>query len=134
MLEKKYKIGQAGGKEKTDLGKIGTDLFQDQERSIHSQRLPFPLQEVCSGLIPTLYNRYQRYYFLSYNQRMRMTVDTDITFARPEQSFRYPLKDHIVVEFKYLPEDQEVAQSISQQFPWRIYKYSKYITGMNLLY
>ncbi|MEM7367599.1 MAG: VTC domain-containing protein [Bacteroidota bacterium] len=134
ILEHKSKSGLVGRKEKIALGSIGHELIREDGKHIHHAMIPSPMQERIRGMNPSLYNRYKRRYFLSLDRRLRLTVDEQIRFGRPDLSFLSELPNHIVIEYKYLPIDEQHAQTSFQEFPWRINKFSKYISGMNLLY
>jgi len=87
-------------------------------------------------LKPVLLNTYQRSYWVTSNQKIRLTIDWDMSF---HQLFKDPkfnkfnLKDaSVIVELKY-PEDQETeASRIMQHLPFRLTKQSKYVEGIEL--
>lgn len=90
----------------------------------------------ASSLIPSLYNQYQRRYFVSADGNFRITIDWDQKFATTSRSpsrihFR-ELRPHLILELKYGIEHDKEAQAISQRFPFRLSRNSKYVEGMEL--
>jgi hypothetical protein len=88
-------------------------------------------------LEPTLINRYRREYYISGDGKVRVTVDTELSYARPSTG-RLPSLDAyfdsaLIVEIKF--DDMHVAQgaAVTSQFRLPLEKNSKYITGMQLL-
>lgn len=88
-----------------------------------------------AGLQPSLYNCYNRRYFLSADQRFRITVDWGIRYPRatcvPQRApFRHRAGQIVVIELKYSCSADADAQRITQVFPVRVGRYSKYVEGM----
>lgn len=84
-------------------------------------------------LSPTLAVQYERQYFTLAND-LRMTIDTSQKFKR-----LYPLRDndftespvYAVVEFKYPAETRLKMQSVLRDLPFRVFRHSKYVIGMD---
>lgn len=87
-------------------------------------------------LLPSLFNSYVRRYFLSADQKFRLTVDEDICYQWPQTSEKgsYPNREVIVVEIKYEEQDVDLQDTILQYFPYRPSKNSKYSIGMEMLW
>ncbi len=90
-------------------------------------------------LNPVLLNTYERKYYLSQNKKFRVTLDDTMHFYRFIHGFdTLPNKRKsdtaFVLELKYLPQDDAMANGVSKQFPFRLDKYSKYITGCDCFY
>ncbi len=89
-------------------------------------------------LLPVMINAYQRSYFLSSDQRFRITLDWGLRFSPynasspPDALFSLP-DEAIIMEVKYALEDDDRAQEVFQHLPFRQTKNSKYVTGINLL-
>ena len=90
-------------------------------------------------LTPFLLNTYERKYYLSAEKKFRVTLDENLCFYRFSHAFdtltnvRKTDVD-FVLELKYKPEDDLIANGISKQFPFRLDKYSKYVTGCDCFY
>ncbi len=87
------------------------------------------------NLKPSLYNSYQRRYFLSRCERFRITIDYDMTFYDPNvKSYKesvVKLTD-VVLELKYAIEDDKDCSTLTQEFEVRLFKNSKYVRGVDL--
>ena len=91
------------------------------------------------SLKPTLINRYQRKYFLSFDQKFRVTLDDHLKYfpvSSPEQLSSGGLKDNLnmIMELKYAPIYQFESANITQEFPFRVVKNSKYVRGVQIIY
>ena len=97
--------------------------------------LPAPVAEDLHFLRPTLLNTYYRSYFLSADGKFRITLDESMAYYR----FDYPrahfmavhrTPNDFIVELKYLPAEDKIANQISKKFPFRMDKSSKYVNGI----
>jgi len=86
--------------------------------------------------MPIFINQYYRKYFVSHDERVRITVDThqnvwDQRF-KPSPNFLHKtnLPKTVVVELKFHRNDQEYAAEVIQGMPLRVSRHSKYITGV----
>jgi len=84
-------------------------------------------------------NRYQRKYFLSFDQKFRVTLDNHLKYypvSSPEQLSSCGLKDSLsmIMELKYSPIYQLESNNITQEFPFRVIKNSKYVRGIQIIY
>lgn len=103
-----------------------------------NSKLPAFILEILHSLVPVLVNSYRRRYFLSADKHYRLTLDTDLSYSKAKKHgshFLNFIKDHhsLVLELKYAPEYHEFADVITQRFPFRLTKNSKYISGVSLL-
>lgn len=101
--------------------------------------VPELLVEQIHFLSPVLLNTYERRYYLSVDKKFRLTWDQGMTFFRyvPLQGRFLGTKDErtdYVIELKYKPEHDAEASRIATQFPFRVDKFSKYVTGCDLFY
>lgn len=93
-----------------------------------------------SGVLrPTLFNSYQRKYWVSPDNLFRITVDTQLKYAPmiPEPFIgRQLLHERFVsiLELKYDELHDSKADRITQYLPYRLSKNSKYVNGINLCY
>ncbi len=121
----------------TDLGyKIIHQLPKANLQGQLSDILPVWLTE-SHQLIPTLFNQYNRRYYISANQKFRITIDTHLAFGTPNpspsQQSQYHLPNRIIVELKYEESAAEFQDQITQYLPFRLSKNSKYIIGVTLI-
>ena len=100
--------------------------------------LPDWANEILNHLSPALLNRYSRKYFLSFNGRFRLTIDSDLSYHAIEPTHNTFLKsyhsDEFIVEVKYDFENDKDAPFITNNLPFRLTKSSKYVNGMEFLY
>jgi SPX domain protein involved in polyphosphate accumulation len=138
-LELKIKEGVVGDKWSFNLPSFElTDRFDiHQYKSIVKRaELPASIMNIILHLQPTLFNSYSRRYFLSKNKKFRITLDYSIVYRdikRHKNHFQKPTKKdmHNVLELKYGLDEDKNAQTISNQFPFRMSKNSKYVNGIN---
>ena len=141
-LEYKLKNGLLGDKISHRLTDIytGKGFKIGQMRSeIKINQLPIPVENELLTLYPSLLNRDMREYFISDDGKIRITLDNDLSFFRihaGKNNFMvsYHLPGDLIMEMKYTPEDDHIANIVSQHFPFRITKSSKYVTGVQNLY
>ncbi len=88
---------------------------------------------------PILYNCYQRKY-LGSPSGIRLTIDTDLKFLKPEQLVNTTPKMarmrqfHAILEFKYTLEDRSLVEQTLRRFPLRVTRNSKFVSGINSVY
>ena len=140
-LEIKVKYGLTGDKWLFPLPNFKvTDLSQEKIIRLAKKReVPDIIVEQLYTLNPVLLNTYERKYYLSANKKFRVTLDDKLNFHRFSYAFdslTNPGKTDVdfVLELKYKPEDDSIANGISKQFPFRLDKYSKYIAGCDCFY
>jgi len=137
QIEVKTKTGHLGSKfifpisSEVDLTKINWNEFQKEiwlDPSLDDQ-----LQLINTR--PTIINKYQRDYFESADQLIRITLDTNlITFnqlfgARPNLSRSSPMRNVCVLEIKSDSVHHLEIASVLEEFPQYCTAYSKYING-----
>ncbi len=82
---------------------------------------------------PVLINRYKRKYFESLNNRIRITLDTDISFRRfsaINNAKGHSYNTSNILELKYDMAQEELGRKIGNMLPFRLSKFSKYQMGM----
>jgi hypothetical protein len=141
VLEIKAKDGSLGSKKSFPLTPFSVDeslqldtILEVFERS----ELPNTLQLDLLSLGFSLLNRYLRKYFQSADRKYRLTIDSGLTFYQIRDysnTFLYKSVDYdnTVVELKYAPEEDQYVNQISNQFPFRMTKNSKYVSGIERL-
>jgi len=91
------------------------------------------------ALRPVLLNQYKRKYFQSADKNYRITVDTDLRFYRIgnySNPFLHQVTDngHIILELKYNKEMDDNVGLITNAFPFRLTKSSKYVSAIDRIY
>lgn len=140
-FEIKKKLGEVGDKISYKLPSFDFNLSGKSEReitgAIESQIDDRTLLENLRLLHPALFNSYDRRYFLSEDEKFRITIDYNMKFYNPNlKSFRRTKVaiPEVILELKYATEDDAEARKISQEWSSRLSKNSKYVRGCDLLY
>ncbi len=88
-------------------------------------------------LQPVLLNAYKRAYYGTPDHKFRITVDHELAFG-PFQTtspcLMHQLQGKTILELKYDKPFAIEADRITQYLPFRVDKYSKYVTGTSLVY
>lgn len=141
VLELKIKHGDVGRKEAYPLRpfEVGENLSPEYLHDVfRTADLPPQLLDDLLGMSPVLVNRYSRNYFLSSDSKFRITIDSDMQ-CWDARDGRRRFGSHwvdpvsIVLELKYATEAAADAQQISQHFPFRMTRNSKYCIGVEAL-
>lgn len=138
VLEIKEKRSYLGWKDST---KIDLTRFKGRE-ALNA----FVNSQTTGGayLQPTLRNRYLRSYFISADGCFRITIDREICYldqrAYPADrklktlldppEHRWKRVPEIILEIKYSREMEAEADRLCQGLPYRMSRYSKYVSGM----
>ncbi len=106
-------------------------------QNFRDAQLPLHVMDDLSCRTPVLVNRYHRKYFVSLDGKIRITLDTHISFAR----FNFFGNDRFVsasvpdiLELKYDQADEVYGRRIGQMLPFRLTKFSKYQVGIEKTY
>ena len=86
----------------------------------------------------SLFNRYRRKYYISKDEKYRITLDTDLEFREVScfnNSFVNQSIDRIsnILEIKYDERHESGVDKVTDYFPFRMTKSSKYIMGIERL-
>ncbi len=126
-LELKYKQNELGGKQIKQLQCKGLDFHTICQNAV-------ALSDSGAPLEPVLFNRYERSYFLSFDERFRITIDRKIAYKLPSfpsvQAFVVPHMNVRIMELKYEQSDHEDVESITDYIAFPKTKNSKYVEGM----
>jgi len=144
VYELKVKKGLIGWKYKYPVEDFGVT-----RRGISSMVRGFGRDCRCSPVhtdilkrsTPVLVNSYSRKYLGSADNRYRLTLDTDLK-VYDIYSMRCGNLQHltdmgpgkIILEIKYSPDDDNRIDAITNAFPFRLSKSSKYVDSVNDLY
>jgi SPX domain protein involved in polyphosphate accumulation len=142
ILEFKIKNGLLGRKSHYSLNSFSLDnTFNIQKliQNIQNSKVPIAVESIIKYLKPTLLNRYSRRYFISNDKQYRITIDSDQVFYKighQNNSFKSEIIDNtnIILELKYDVDAENNVNSITNHFPFRLTKSSKYIAGIERLY
>lgn len=90
------------------------------------------------GLVPTLHNSYQRSYFISADNKFRLTVDQRVQYQSTQHTLMDSdlafTDDRVIIEVKFAKEDIKYLKEITRYIPFRQTKHSKYVTGILACY
>ena len=136
-LEFKIKQGLVGDKWTFNLPpfELTRNTSINWEDLFRRADLPAPIREQLRELSPNLLNFYHRSYFRSADQRFRLTLDSQLGFYLLNRTFHNfsierQSKSLHILELKYNLQAAEAADTISNHFPFRMDKFSKYVTGL----
>ena len=135
-LEIKIKKGFLGKKMSLPIESFNlceNTKISDILSSINSSLKGFLFSDFAS-LKPSLLNRYSRSYFQSCDRHFRITIDTDQEFYKinpHNNTFLNRITDNneVILELKYDQDYDSEANYITKNFPFRVTKSSKYVTG-----
>jgi hypothetical protein len=140
ILEFKFKRGLLGRKETHRLAPffIGDGFDSETVSSnLSASDLPETVILHMKNSTPTLVNRYCRKYFRSADGRYRITMDSEQQFysVGPRNNrflCRAENNNDVILELKYAQAHDMDAEQITTQFPFRLSKSSKYVSGVEL--
>jgi len=139
ILEVKVKSGIVGSKYKYQLNEFELGrLFQTEtlEQLFSNSSLPENVNFELSSVDPVLINTYWRKYYMSANGKYRVTIDTNLEYFSVQRGLNNivssALQSGIVIEIKYSVENDEHVDRISQLFPFRLTRSSKYVQGISM--
>lgn len=140
QLELKCKQGLIGWKQTCALEALSLNLDQQlwidissAIRSIADARAGFWIDRFT---LPVLINHYQRAYFATPDQTIRLTIDShlcayDQRFStRPNLHRSLPVVDKVIVELKADQQYYSRLANLLSDFPIRVDRNSKYVQGM----
>ena len=142
VLEIKMKQGHLGTKKSWVLDPIVLNGDSNNTRRIknvlNKSDIPADVKNKLLGMQPVLVNNYQRSYYISANSWFRLTLDSQLEYRdfrffkkHGKQIFRENGK--LVLELKYAKEHDLLAGSITNSFPFRLNKNSKFVSGMGFI-
>lgn len=138
-LEIKRKYGLIGDKEVFELETVDINEFlSDYENLIQKSNSDLVHKQIIKSYKPVILVSYLRRYFLSADKKYRLTVDFDLNYFDVSQvRFQKTKKiktDYAVIELKYQLPDDDTACDITNSFPYRYSKFSKFSIGMDLVF
>jgi len=140
ILEVKIKNSALGTKYKYKINNFKVTRKFDSKllfKVLEKSDIPEHIFYEISTLEPSLLNSYFRSYYISANNNYRITIDQALTYyyIGPGINFILPKnsKEGVVLEIKYSVEDDDEVQIITNQFPFRLTRNSKYVQGLSLV-
>jgi len=142
VLEIKFKEEELGKKLSFPLKafymdeKFSSNLLQ---RVFVKSELPDELLKKINLMVPTLLNSYKRKYFISANKLHRITLDKNLIFFKINKQGNNKFLNKIIddetfiFELKCLEKDGHDVEKITNKFPFRLNKSSKYVSGIELI-
>ena len=142
VLELKIKTGFLGSKLRFPLDPfyIGRGYSLKAQQDIFAKSgVPDVVTEYLKSSRFTLLNRYGRKYFESADHKFRITIDFDMEFYKMDPANNFFIEkivdyNNTVLELKYSDKDDEDAGFITNYFPFRMTKSSKYVSGIERFY
>lgn len=142
VLEIKIKDGLVGSKISYPLEQfsLSEDITIDTIYEIFKSSAGIPeavkYELLCTNF--SILNNYRRKYYLSADNDFRITIDSDLNYYKIhnyDNTFLNVNEDKItvVVELKYDSDKDSYADSITSHLPFRLYKSSKYVSGIECL-
>lgn len=97
--------------------------------------IPADLNSKFMNYIPTLANSYRREYYMSSSNSLRLTIDSDLKWLPLRYKNSMPqlfssTPDIRIIEVKFEPLALEEFSVVANLLPFRIARFSKYLTGM----
>ena len=139
VLEVKVKNGIVGSKYKYKLHEFELGrLFRTKvlKQVFGKSNLPENVNFELSTVDPTLINTYSRKYYMSANEKYRVTIDTGLEYFSVQRGFNNIVSSSpqkgVVIEIKYSLENDENVDRITQSFPFRLTRSSKYVQGISM--
>ena len=138
-LEFKFKRNIFGWKKRIAIPglKICSSLFLRDLKEIVKDKLTgydkIIFQNNCE---PKILNQYKREYFVSFNNKFRVTIDTNHKVydqrlrSKINLSNKTLIQKYIIVEFKFDRNNSSVSKKMLGSLPFRISRNSKYINAV----
>jgi hypothetical protein len=143
VLEIKFKEGVVNHKSSYVLGNLdltqGSKIFEQINKSIDNSQIPYHLLSSIKSLKPVLINQYVRKYYESMNHSIRLTLDWDLLFLSINRYSNYHLNRFLernlsILELKYDSVIDSGIDKVTNEFPFRLTKCSKYVLGINRVF
>tara|TARA_A100001234_G_C12503738_1_gene333017 strand:- start:26 stop:670 length:645 start_codon:yes stop_codon:yes gene_type:complete len=131
-IEIKKKDGFTVLKDKKQINSINTEISKQVLSNLtYELKKNFP---ILISFKPVSFTHYSRFYYISKDNKIRATIDKDISYKRINNfTVNYPIKkdNNIILELKYNTEhDYLVRKSFSNKNKLRISRNSKFINSI----
>jgi SPX domain protein involved in polyphosphate accumulation len=138
VLEVKRRRNDVGWKEQAPLSEM--NLLESSWRDLHRrvyEQLPGNLKVMFGRLrYPVLINSYERRYYETLDRKLRLTVDSELTFfdqrarSKPNVTFDRHRFEHTMVEIKCSVKNRGRVDEMSNALGLRRVRLSKYCVGV----
>jgi SPX domain protein involved in polyphosphate accumulation len=139
-LEIKAKAGSIGTKMSFDLPSLDLShgLSELALRDyIAKSSLPDEQRIKINLLKPALITSYNRRYFHTFDDILRVTTDFDLAFYRPDILAKYTpfnFENAVIMELKYDKAYDLNARNLVSKLPYRLDRFSKYVNGLKVVW
>lgn len=141
VLEFKIREGALGNKRSFPLKPFTVDQHLNLEvlkKVFRQSDLPDWGYDLLIQLRPALLNSYLRKYFMSFNSKFRLTLDSELNYfgiGADNNNFNESYaSDELIVELKYERQFDDEAAFVTNHLPYRLTKSSKYVNGIDFLH
>lgn len=116
-----------------DLSVLSWKEIIDSIGSNLADLLKIEFQHAC---VPVIINSYYRYYYETLDGQCRITLDYNQKaydqriYSKPNLCFRNPDSEYIILEIKSDLDKDFSVNRITNYFPFRVYRNSKYTSGI----
>jgi len=142
VLEFKMREGMLGNKLSFPLSPFDVDdnfTGEYLQEAFRLSDIPTWVRTILPMFNPSLLNRYSRQYYISFNNKYRLTIDDELNYFGIGTGLNSFMEKHVsedvIVELKYdVQYDGKEANYITNNLPFRLSKSSKYVNGFELLH
>lgn len=138
ILEAKIKNSSLGTKHRFNIINFKVERFFDSNafKDIFlKSNLQDDIFNEISTQSPALINSYERKYYLSKNKEFRITIDQNLSYFYVSPNVKEVLTKNqqmeIIIEIKYDSCNDNSLKEITNQFPFRLSRNSKYVQGFS---
>ena len=140
-LERKVKRGVVSGKHAYPLPPLHVNGGIEPgplQAAFENAGLPGSVRAGLLQLHPVLVNRYRRRYFLSADGRFRLTADDELQFLAARRTTGTTVSPRrgsptVILELKFEAREADHAARVTNAFPFRLTRCSKYVLGVEQL-
>ena len=135
VLEIKLKENELGSKQYVRLPNFKIDKFFSYEEYLKQH-----LWLATNHIMPTVMIRYLRSYFKSWDNQVRLTIDQQVLYYPVDQRLNFTITPYqdaaIILELKYklAGSSNTNLDYITQDFPFRLTRNSKYVNALQMCY
>jgi len=133
VLEIKIKNNEIGYKRYAEL-----PAFRPGKNFSYEAYMKHHLWLSTNNIVPTVMIRYMRSYYLSYDGKIRITVDRDLAYYPVDQKLNFNILPYtdptIILELKYPADYYKNHDTFTQSLPFRMTRNSKYVQAIMACY
>jgi SPX domain protein involved in polyphosphate accumulation len=133
VMEIKIKENELGYKRYAEL-----PAFKPGGNFSYEKYMKQHLWLATNNIVPTVMIRYMRSYFVSFDKKVRVTVDRNLAYYPVDKKLNFNIQPYtdptIIVELKYPADYYKNHDSFTQDFPFRMTRNSKYVQAIMTCY